>query len=196
MEKQDVKSIYEVIGKLTIGYSELEYLTEQVLTLMIAKNDFMVEPLLIRPLSFFKKIEMIKQCINYHFCDNPGDKNKHKDLFDRIDNMRSLRNSLIHGDWVIDEYQRNNKDYIIVLNYKLMYHKDKDYWTDLKEDRYTINELEKRYKELQDVVAEIRLSLPEYKKLETRSWIDTASPEDFEKFKRDIVKLIDEQNQQ
>ncbi len=50
-----VNSVYEVIGKLSIGFSQLEYLTEQVLTLMIAQNDFMVEPLLVRPLSFPEK---------------------------------------------------------------------------------------------------------------------------------------------
>ena len=195
MENQDVNSIHEVIGKLAVGYSELEYLTEQVLTLMIAQNDFMVEPLLVRPLSFSRKIEMIEHCIIYHFSDDPDNKNKHKVLFSRIDNMRTLRNNLIHGDWLIDEYERN-KNHVIVRNYKLKYHKKDDYWTELKVDRYTIDKLNNKHKELQAIIEEIRLSIPEYEKLETRSWLDTASPEDIEKFKKDITKLIDEQDQQ
>jgi hypothetical protein len=195
MENQNVNSIYEIIGKLAVGYSELEYLTERVLTLMIAQNDFMVEPLLVRPLSFSRKIEMIEHCIVYHFSGDQNNKNKHKDLLSRIDNMRTLRNNLIHGDWLIDEYERN-KNHVIVRNYKLKYHKKDNYWTDLKEDRYTIDQLNKKHKELQAIIEEIRLSIPEYEKLETRSWLDTASPEDIEKFKKDIIKLIDEQDQQ
>ncbi len=192
MGNTSVNSAYEVIGKLAIGFSRLEYLTEHVLTLMIAQNDFMVEPLLVRPLSFFRKIEMIKSCIDYHFADEPGNKEKHKDLFSRIDKMRTLRNSLIHGEWAIDEYERN-KGCIIVRNYKLKYQKSDDYWTDLQEDRYTVDKLNKNHKELEEIIKEIELFLPKYEKLETRSWLDKASPEDLERFKKEVAKLINEQ---
>lgn len=175
-----------------MGFSRLEYLTEHVLTLMIAQNDFMVEPLLLRPLSFFRKIEMIKQCIDYHFSDEPKNKKKHKDLFSRIDNMRTLRNSLIHGEWVLDEYERN-KGYIIVRNYKLKYHKNDDYWADLQENRYTVDKLNKNHKEVEKIIKEIKLFLPKYEKLETRSWFDKASPKDLERFKKKVAKLINEQ---
>lgn len=192
MGSTNVNSVYEVIGKLSMGFSRLEYLTEHVLTLMIAQNDFMVEPLLLRPLSFFRKIEMIKQCIDYHFSDEPKNKKKHKDLFSRIDNMRTLRNSLIHGEWVLDEYERN-KGYIIVRNYKLKYHKNDDYWADLQENRYTVDKLNKNHKEVEKIIKEIKLFLPKYEKLETRSWFDKASPKDLERFKKKVAKLINEQ---
>ncbi len=106
--------------------------------------------------------------------------------------MRTLRNSLIHGDWAIDEYEKN-KSYIIVYNYKLKYQKNDDYWTDLKKDRYTVDKLNENHKELQEIIKEIKLFLPEYKKLETRSWLDTASAEELEEFKKRVTKLINEQ---
>lgn len=189
MNNSEANDIYEVIGKLTVGYSQLEYWTEHILTLMIAQNDFMVEPLLVRPLSFSRKIEMIKRCLNYHFSENIESKKKHKTLFDKIDNMRILRNRLIHGDWVIEK----NNNSVIVRNYKLQYHKDKDYWTDLEEDRYTTVELNEKLKELKEVLKEIEDFAPEYKALETRPWLENATQENIENFKKEIRKLIDEE---
>jgi hypothetical protein len=191
MGDTSASSFYEVIGRLAIVFSRLEYLTEYVLTLMIAKNDFMVEPLLIRPLNFYRKIEMIKKCIDYHFDNGLKNNDKHKALFSKIDNIRALRNSLIHGDWVIDEYEK--KGYLTVLNYKLKYQEKENYWTDLKQDRYTVDKLNEMHKEVQEIIKEIEFFLPEYEKLNTRPWLDTASPEDLAKFKEEVAKLISEE---
>ncbi len=178
--------IYPLLGRIAVGFAALEYNVNLLLERMMCGDAqehavLLVRPLLIDGLALSQMTDKCRLAAKYLFEYEPDRLNEAKEIFDRVDAARVLRNFFIHGQWLLDDKIFPTAS-VTVLSYKkdgIRCDKESDLWEYGQRKRVTINELvamETKVDELIAKVQEFTQTAPSRKKVATAQPSTGATP--------------------
>lgn len=134
--------VFEELGKISIFFSNMEFIITEVLTYLINEKELFVGFTIINEYPIYKKIDLLNNLIERsgtHRITNEI-KNEFLDIYKDFEKIRVKRNDLIHRLWILDE-----KDYPKIKQIDIKFRKNK------KENSFERRESETTMKEIRKV---------------------------------------------
>ena len=124
--------LFQRIGELTIQFATLEHRLQQLLELLMGKDNNLIGPLFIHNLSLATLLRKIRIVARYKISENARLFYDLERTVKNIDAVREERNLLIHGDWQIEEAE----DFPVkVRDFRMRY--DQSNWQEFTETALT-----------------------------------------------------------
>jgi len=95
--------LFQRIGELTVQFATLEHRLQQLLELLMGKDNILIGPLFIHNLSLATLLKKIRIVAQYKARENTRLLYDLERTVKAIDAVREDRNLLIHGEWQIKE---------------------------------------------------------------------------------------------
>ena len=95
--------LFQRIGELTVQFATLEHRLQQLLELLMGKDNTLIGPLFIHNLSLATLLRKIRIVAQYKARENTRLLYDLERTLRAIDGVREERNLLIHGEWQIQE---------------------------------------------------------------------------------------------
>lgn len=95
--------LFQRIGELTVQFATLEHRLQQLLELLMGKDNTLIGPLFIHNLSLATLLRKIRIVAQYKARDNTRLLYDLERTIKAIDTIREERNLLIHGEWQVKD---------------------------------------------------------------------------------------------
>lgn len=143
--------VHQVLGKLAVSFSALEYNVRIMLQRLVGGNVW-VGPLLINPLQFAQVIQRCRKAAESRYIKDPARLREAKDLLNRADALREVRNLFIHGQWIIGLASNT----VSVFTFRLRYNERDDLWEYLEDRRIAMEELHDRQDDVDAMIKDVK----------------------------------------
>jgi hypothetical protein len=144
------KIVYLEIGELTILFATLEHRLQQFLEMLIGQDEAMIGPLFIHSLNLVSLLRKIRMAAPSKLNQNQKLLTDLENTIKRVDETRSDRNLLIHGDWQIEQTDTYP---IKVRDFKMRY--EDGSWQQYSETTFTEKKVTQLIRRLKGLVNEV-----------------------------------------
>lgn len=101
MNPQD-SNFFTLFGHLAVRLSNLESIVDHLLEDLIDQDSPVIGGLIISDVGFFKKLDLIKTLTEFQFALDDAGRDRILEVIKKIDELRTIRNEVIHGLWTIN----------------------------------------------------------------------------------------------
>ncbi len=154
--------LFQRIGELTVQFATLEHRLQQLLELLMGKNNTLIGPLFIHNLSLAALLRKIRIVAQYKARGNTRFLYDIERTVKAIDAIREERNLLIHGEWQIKEAEAFP---VKIRDFRIRY-EDGD-WQEFTETALTEKKVTRLVRRLKGLAHDVEHLIHEFGGLQT-----------------------------